>query len=370
MELIGNVDIVSQLNIARISAERENRAIPHMIFCGAPGCGKTSMAKRLSELTGCELLIIAADSLKVRDDAVDLMSRFNRTGYNLITGNKIKTIKSRPTLLFIDEIHNLSLTAQENLGILMEEWYIPVTNKQVMIDGLKRLQELIIEGHKSIFNRYLPISKLKPKDDYQRWSPQFTLIGATTNDGKLSKPFRDRFKLRFSFNTYSYEESILILKAHAQRMNLQITDDAIIAIAQRGRGIPRILVRLLEQCRDAAITSELLEITKEITIMVFALGGIDRNGLTKTDIELMKALFESQSPLGIDNLAIRLNENPKVVLETIEPYLIQKGLITRAPKGRGLTIAGLEYLFKYGHIEPNKDELEFSDIPMSAKRIA
>ena len=104
--------------------------------------------------------------------------------------------------------------------------------------------------------------------------------------------------------------------------------------------------------------------------MVFTLSGIDRNGLTKSDIELMRALYEAQTPVGIDNLAIRLNENPKVILETIEPYLIQKGLITRAPKGRSLTVGGLAYLFKYGHIEFGKDEAEFYDIPMNSKRVA
>jgi Holliday junction DNA helicase RuvB len=342
MKLIGNENIFLQLNIATKSAIIENRSLPHMLLTGAAGCGKTSTAKYIAKNSGADFLEIAHESINVRDDVLVLRDQLNMEGYEKRTGNK--TEKICPTIVFIDEIHRLSSTGQEYLGIAMENWIIPVEKKQAKISyygefGLNR------EGR-------------------GRWCPRFTLIGATTNDGLLTKPFKDRFKLRFVFSTYTFEESKEIVASHAEELKITINEEAIIEIAKRGRGVPRVLVTLLERCRDtASYTNSIVDLV--ITQATFRLMGIDPNGLTPTDIRIMKSLHESENPIGLDNLSIITNESPKAISETIEPYLIQQGFITRGSRGRTLTDKGREYLEINKHIDSGVD---YVDIPLTYDR--
>jgi len=252
-------------------------------------------------------------------------------------------------------VHNVPLSGQEHMGIVMEEWYLPVTKREAQVDA----------------------KNVKDRGDAIRWSPEFTLIGATTNDGKLSKPFRDRFKLRFLFNTYSEKESNDIVLVHAKRLGIQVESDAVSVIAQRGRGVPRILVRLLERCRDTAVATGACDtnrngdnwnerVTKEIALVTFDNLGIDKTGLAATDINILRALHESEDAVGLDNLAVLLNESPKVLSETVEPYLIQRGFVNRTGKGRKITDKGLQYLIENGYIKFKLNE-KF-DIPRSFDR--
>jgi len=329
MELIGNTEIWQQLFIAMHSAVKQNRALPHILLAGAAGCGKTSTAKKIAEILHTDFRAISYDSLKQRRDVLKLASQLNREGYDR-EGNKIAYI--RPTIIFIDEIHGLSVQAQEMLGILMEEFYIPLTR-----DDLK-----LIRG-----------ANKKVREEMVFKCPEFTLIGATTNDGKLTKPFRDRFKLRFLFHTYIFEDAKKIVQMHAKRLRIPIDETAVEAIAKRGRGVPRILVSLLERCRDFVIASQQDKITGESANLVFELAEIDDNGLTRTDISLMEALYNINAPVGLENLATILHESPKVLSETVEPYLIQQGLIIRGKRGREITEKGVEYLAQKGIIELN-----------------
>lgn len=348
MKLVGNENIHKQLHIAISSAIKENRPLPHTLLSGAAGCGKTSTAKHIAQITGCTFVNVAYDRLKTKDDILSLVKQLDKRGYDRY-GNKVGPV--RPTIVFVDEVHGLNIVGQEHLGIMMEEWYVPVDAKQ---------------------------SKINPRDNANphgniRWVPQFTLIGATTNDGMLSKPFRDRFKLRFLFSTYNPEESFYIVKAHVGRLNemdktqsIDITDEASLEISKRGRGVPRIMVGLLERCRDYAITTNAKVITKVETDKVFDLMGIDDTGLTPVDVKLLTFLYEVKEPVGLDNLSIMLNESKQVLLESAEPYLIQRGFITRTPRGRILTDKGRDYLIEYGHIITEDDS--WFDIPASYKR--
>jgi holliday junction DNA helicase RuvB len=327
MELIGNIDTIVQTNIAQKAAEKAGRALPHMIYTGAAGCGKTSMARYLSRMTGYELISVACDALKCRLDVALLAKKFSRKGYDRDHGNILNSKLIQPTLVFIDEIHNLSLAAQEHLGILMEEWSLSVTPREARL------------------------LKARVGKDTLYWVPQFTLIGATTNDGKLSKPFRDRFKMRFVFTPYSLEESVQIVFLHAKRLKVEIDEEGALEIAKRGRGVPRVLVSLLERCRDSAIAINQESITKELALVAFFKLKIDPSGLTESDVTLLRTLHKIGDPVGLDNLATILNESPKVLSETIEPYLIQRGLMLRASKGRSITEEGCKYLAERGYIE-------------------
>lgn len=327
MGLIGNKDIMTQIGISLKAGKEIGRAFPHTLLTGAAGCGKTSTAKHLAKLAGSLFISIACDSLKERFDVALLIKRLDRIGYNDF-GRMENSEIIQPTVVFIDEIHNLSLAAQEHLGIVMEEWRLPITTKEAHVLKVK-------------VNKNSPFY----------WAPQFTLIGATTNDGRLSKPFRDRFKLRFVFAPYSIEEAVQIVFLHAKRLEIEINEEGALEIAKRGRGVPRILVSLLERCRDASIAMNQKDITMESAVVAFYKMGIDTSGFTKTDINLLRTLYKIGEPVGLDNLSTILNESPKVLSESAEPYLIQSGLILRSGKGRTITEEGCKYLAEQGYIE-------------------
>jgi len=349
MKIIGNKDIMSQLAVAAHSATVENRSLPHTLLSGAAGCGKTSTARHIAERTGCGIIEVPPEGIKSRDDMLRIREAFDITGYDRI-GNKVGKI--RPSILFIDEIHRLPIRGQEHLGIAMENWIIPLDENQVKL-GLN-LKESVQFG-----------SAAKGRG---RWCPRFTLIGATTDDGLLSKPFKDRFKMKFIFNTYSLEESIEIVSVHAERLKVEITEDAVEAVAKRGRGVPRILVGLLERCRDTAISAKLNTINVNVCKVAFMLMGVDNTGLTQTDIKILKTLYKSGDPVGLDNLSIIVNESRKTISETIEPYLVQRGFILRSSRGRTLTKKGREYLIENGHVEGEENNVDYIDIPLDYER--
>lgn len=330
MKPIGNADSFTQIDLALRAAVKEGRALPHMKFVGVAGCGKTSMARYVAEISGCQIFIIACDALKTRLDVAKLTQKFSKSGYDKIFGNLINSKIIQPAIVFIDEIHNLSLAVQEHLGIAMEEWYLPLTHKEARIMNI-RMQ--------------------KKQKDMRFWIPQFTLIGATTNDGKLSKPFRERFKMRLVFETYPIEEAIEIVKLHAARLKVNIDNGGALEIAKRGRGVPRVLVSLLERCRDFVVAFNKEVVSKEVAKVVFFQLGIDPTGLTATDRKLLMSLHKIGDPVGLDNLATILNESDKVLSETIEPYLIQRGFMTRGSKGRTITEEGINYLSEAGYID-------------------
>ena len=339
MRLIGNIDTLSQIEISLRSAIKRVAALAHTLLTGAAGCGKTSTAKYITSLTGWRFISVACDAIKVRADVLALIKKLDHTGYNKF-GHYIEGSAIKPTIVFIDEIHNLSLSAQEHLGILMEEWHIPMTTKEAHL-------------------MKIDLSEIDDDDTgLVCWAPRFTLIGATTNDGKLSKPFRDRFKLRFVFTPYSLEESIQIVFLHAEKLKIKIDRPGAVEIAARGRGVPRILVSLLERCRDASIATGDGSIGREVAIVAFHYMNIDNSGLTETDINLLKVLHDVSVPVGLDNLSTILNESPKVISEAIEPYLIQRRLVLRSSKGRTITDRGRKYLSDGGHIKlpPNREK--------------
>lgn len=350
MKLIGNTDIWEQLSLAKYSAMKDNRPLPHTLLSGAAGCGKTSTARELARQSHSQFLSVSPDAIKTRDDVLAIIDILDRKGYDKY-GNVQENVKINHPVVFVDEIHRISPTGQEHLGIVMEEWKIPV-------DGSN--------AKENAFSKFAMKNKIsrrnKPKNMI-RWSPKFTLIGATTNDGILTGPFKDRFKMRFNFNTYTLDESIEIVKYHAERLNIGINNEAAKEIALRGRGVPRILVGLLERCRDFAIANDKRFLDANLARGAFLLFKIDDTGMTEVDVKILKALYSAESPLGIDNLAIIVNESRKTISDTIEPYLVRRAFINRTPRGRTLTESGEEYLIKGGYIEVDTTEEEWVDIP-------
>lgn len=314
--LIGHDNLKKRVHTAITSAKYRNKALPHTMLTGSAGCGKTSTALWLSELGDYDFLPVAPLSLKNKTDVYKLLERLNHDGYNE-RGDRIGKI--RPTIMFFDEIHRLPVIAQELLGVAMERF--------------------VLEADAA--NKYI-------------WLPYFTLVGATTDEGLLSKPFRDRFKLIFIYQPYNDNDMYKICLFHTSKMGIRITPKAVKEVVNRSRGVPRILVNHIDGIADALFMSENDVIDTKLTSEFFKEVGIDATGLTRTEIKMMLSLHETNGPLGLDNLAIITNESPKNISQSIEPYLIRRGFMVRASKGRTITEKGIRYLENNGHIVQDK----------------
>lgn len=304
--IIGNQEILNNLAVVVASAKKRKQPVPHTIFGGCAGCGKTTTAKYVASLLETKMLSITSDNIKESSD----ISAFCKM--LMFSARKYK----RFPLVFIDEIHHLPVKGQETLGLLMEEFKAPI-----QVGGMGQDIEVSI--------------------------PPFTLLGATTDDGKLIKPFRDRFKLRFIYKEYSIENATKIAMYHAEKLGIDIPEIQAKQIAIRGRCIPRVIISQLERYRDFAITQNKNTLDSlQFHGLYSNVLKINKDGFTKTDITLMQSLYKQGRAVGLENLAMILNESPNTIKNSIEPYLIRKGLLTRASRGRGLTEDGIRYLLE------------------------
>ena len=317
-ELIGNEKVKTQLKLNAKASKMRNSSVNHVLMSGPPGCGKTSMANALAALINSKFIPVSPESLKSPKDIYRLIENLDYTGYDIETGEIIENIK--PAVVFFDEIHNLPMIAQELLGIAMENWSIAVPDKNT--------------GKSKVY-----------------WIPRFTIIGATTLEGKLSKPFLDRFKMIAHFKLYSLQEAVLIVQLHAEKKGWEIHPEAALDIARRSRGIPRIMVRYLDSAIDTAIVRGHTSISPVTTGAVFSILGIDKSGLKESDINLLIALHEAGVPVGVDTLSIMLSESKHTIEKTIEPYLIRQRFLLRSGKGRTLTEKGKQYLIESGYVK-------------------
>jgi Holliday junction DNA helicase RuvB len=328
MKYIGNEDILSQIKISLMSAQKRNDAMPHMLFSGAAGCGKTTLAQEVTKIAGYKIIPVLPEAVSTHNGTLEVMECADDSGYD-DHGNRIGAIC--PSIIFIDEIHRLDSKSQEMLGISMENFYIESERRGRVY-----------------------------------WLPRFTLIGATTDDGLLTKPFRDRFKFRFSFKTYNDSEIDQIIRVHAERLKINITSEAIKSITCRGRGVPRIVVGYLERCRDMAISHDYDIITTECVEEKFKQIHIDVAGLNEVEVEILRALYEERTTIGLESLSIRVGENVKTIRNSVEPFLIQKGLIIISGRGRRITESGIAHLEKNGYM--GRKKILKVDIPIEYRR--
>lgn len=310
--MVGNEKIKTQVNIAIKSARRRNMSPPHMLLTGHPGCGKTSMAKLIAGKLGTNLISITPETLKNDSAILNLVDSLDFSGYDSL-GNRTGVI--RPTVVFIDECHRLPMFGQEKLGIIMENFTLNTS-----------------------------------KVDKVYWVPYFTLIGATTLSGNLSKPFLDRFKLVFFFETYDMKDSIDIVAYHARKIGVDITRKAMYDIASRSRGIPRIIVGYLERCRDMMFSLNSVLINSEISAKTFEHLEIDEQGFNKIELKVLRTLYDNDKPVSLINLAMITGESPKTLQNKIETYLIKDGYLIRSGKGRVITAKGKQYLESKGYV--------------------
>ena len=299
-DFIGQEKIKANLKVFIESAKKRKIAMDHILFFGPPGLGKTT----LSQIVAKELEVgFKSTSGPILAKAGDLAA--------------ILTNLKENDVLFIDEIHRMNRLVEEILYSAMEDF---------------QLDLMIGEG---------PAARSIKID-----IPHFTLIGATTRSGMLSSPLRDRFGIPLRLEFYTHEELQIIISKNAEKLGIFISEDGAAEIAKRSRGTPRIAGRLLKRIRDFAVVNNAQTIDKNIADIGLQKLDIDQNGLDSMDRRYLKCIldFYNGGPVGVETLAAVLSEKRDTIEETIEPYIMQKGLIQRTARGRVLTIEGYKYL--------------------------
>jgi Holliday junction DNA helicase RuvB len=294
-DFVGQERVKEQLEIALTAAKARGESLDHVLLAGPPGLGKTSLAYIIREELGVGLRTIAGPAVEKRDIAAILTSLEPRD------------------VLFVDEIHRLSRTAEEILYPALEDFRIDI----VMGEGAAA--------------RTLTLDL-----------PPFTLVGATTRTGLLTTPLRDRFGLTFRLDYYDAEQLGAIVHRSVRILGVEIAVDAAEEIACRSRGTPRIANRILRRVRDVAEVRHQGSITNEVAREALTLLEIDEQGLDREARELLRTIagkFEG-GPVGLSTLAASLGEEQETIEDVYEPYLLQLGYIQRTPRGRTITKLG------------------------------
>jgi len=301
-EFVGQDKLKENLKIFIRAANQRKEPLDHLLFCGPPGLGKTTLAHIISN----ELMVsIKSTSGPMLERPGDLAA--------------ILTNLSERDILFIDEIHRLPRIVEEVLYPAMEDYQLDI---------------IIGQGPNA---RTLKLNL-----------PKFTLIGATTRTGLLTSPLRDRFGIVNRLNFYTYDELEKIVSRSAAILNVSIGKDAALEIARRSRGTPRIANRLLKRIRDFAQVLGDGKIDLAITKSSLLSLDVDERGLDDMDRKLLLTLIEkfNGGPAGIDTISASLREDRETIEDVYEPYLLQEGFLERTPRGRVATRNAYTHLGK------------------------
>ena len=299
-EIIGRELEKETLKIMINSARRRKEVIDHILFYGPPGLGKTTFAVAIANEVGASIKITSGPAIERQGDLAAIL-----------TGLK------KNDVIFIDEIHRLPKVVEEILYPAMEDGMLDIVMGKGPTAKTIRLS-------------------LEP----------FTLIGATTQIGKISSPMRDRFGLIQRLDFFSEGDLVEILKRACRLWNIEIDADALKSLSTISRGTARVGLRLLRRCRDYAESKKESSITINTVKKTMNLLGIDRMGLEKIDREILFTLLNNFAggPVGVSTLAASISEDEGTVSDVHEPYLMKCGFIKRTSRGRVLTQKGLKYL--------------------------
>ena len=300
LEFIGQTESKENLTTFIRSASKREEAMDHVLLVGPPGLGKTTLAQIIANELGVGFRSTSGPVISKSGDLAAILTNLNERD-----------------ILFIDEIHRLNSVVEEVLYPAMEDF---------------QLDLIIGEG---------PSARSVRID-----LPRFTLVGATTRSGLLTTPLRDRFGIHLRMQFYSIAELEEILIKASKKLSIDLMQDGASEIAKRSRGTPRIAGRLLRRVRDFVLVRGKLKIDKnEADNALFKLD-IDENGLDAIDRNYLRILAEKYNggPVGVETIAASLADQRDVVEEVIEPFLIQKNLVDRTPRGRVLTVLGWDYL--------------------------
>src|SRR4051812_16484757 len=299
-EFVGQKAARENLRVFIDAAKSRGDALDHVLFFGPPGLGKTTLAQIIARELGVGFRATSGPVIAKSGDLAALLT-------NLEDGD----------VLFIDEIHRLNPAVEEILYPAMED---------------RALDLMIGEG---------PSARSVRID-----LPKFTLVGATTRQGLITTPLRDRFGIPVRLTFYSVEELEQVVRRAARLLSVELTDDGGREIARRSRGTPRIAGRLLRRVRDFAHASGSDRIDAEVADRALSRLEIDALGLDAMDRRYLAMIADlyGGGPVGVETLAAGLSEPRDTIEDVIEPYLIQLGLIARTARGRCLNGRGYSHL--------------------------
>lgn len=297
-DYIGQDHIKEELIVSIKASEIRKKPLQHMLFSGSPGLGKTTLAAIISAEKGSKLHITSAPIIEKPSDLASLLM-------SLEEGD----------ILFIDEIHALNIKVEESLYSVLEDFKFDVN---IESGGTNKLIRLDIEP--------------------------FTLIGATTKPGSLSQPLRDRLPISHNLKFYTDDELSSIIKRTSKIIDVEIEDDAAMEISRRSRSTARIANNLLTRVSSYAIVAD-SKITFELANKSLTKMDIDKIGLSSSDRNYIDCLYFNleNKPSGIKTISSYINEDERTIENIIEPFLIQKGLLSKTQRGRTLTKKGIDY---------------------------
>jgi Holliday junction DNA helicase RuvB len=301
-EFVGQDKLRENLKIFIRAANQRKEPLDHLLFCGPPGLGKTTLAHIISNELKVSIKSTSGPMLERPGDLAAILTNL-----------------SERDILFIDEIHRLPRIVEEVLYPAMEDYQLDI---------------IIGQGPNA---RTLKLNL-----------PKFTLIGATTRTGLLTSPLRDRFGIVNRLNFYTYDELEKIVVRSAAILSVSIEKDAALEISRRSRGTPRIANRLLKRIRDFAQVLGDGKIDIAITRSSLASLDVDDRGLDDMDRKLLLTLIEkfNGGPAGIDTISASLREDRETIEDVYEPYLLQEGFLERTPRGRIATRNAFTHLGK------------------------
>lgn len=299
-DFVGQQRVKDQLHLVVSAAINRNASADHMLLSGPPGLGKTTLAMIVAAELGTPLRLTSGPTIQHAGDLASILS-------SLVSGE----------VLFIDEIHRMSRSAQEMLYLAMEDFRV-----DVMVGKGPGATSIPLE------------------------LPAFTLVGATTRSGMLPAPLRDRFGFTAHLDYYEATELLQIVKRSAMQLAIHADEEACAEISSRSRGTPRIANRLLRRARDYAQVNHDGVITLERAQAALELYEVDELGLDRLDRAVLTSLLDNFAggPVGLSTLAMSVGEEAETVETVCEPYLIRQGMLARTSRGRVATIATWEAL--------------------------